>query len=109
RRLAATRVAGSLRRDWSRSVEYPLRAQSLGKQLKAATAAGARLAVIVHDDERATVRDLTRRAQFDVDLPRWLAGEMTVATDTGSEYPFRPDAADSVFRALPASSPTDHG
>lgn len=108
-RRAATRVAGALRRDWSRAVEYPLRPQSLGKQLKAATAAGARLAVIVHDDERATVRDLTRRTQFDVDLPRWLAGEWTVAGDAGTELSFRPDAAERVFDAMPAPSPTDHG
>ncbi len=108
-RLAATHVAGILRRDWSRSVEYPLRVQSLGKQLKSANAAGARLAVIVHDPVHATVRDLDRRAQFDVDLPRWLAGEMTVTPDGGSDLPFRPDDAQSVFDALPDPSLPDHG
>lgn len=108
-RLAATRVAGALRRDWRRAVEYPLRAQALGKQLRAASAAGARYAVIVHDDQRATVRDLARRSQLDVDLPRWLAGGWTVTGDSGDLLPFLPDAAERAFDALPAPSQTDNG
>ncbi|MHB1224698.1 MAG: histidine--tRNA ligase [Gemmatimonadaceae bacterium] len=108
-RLAATRVASILRRDWGCAVEYPLRAQGLGKQLKAASAAGARLAVIVHDDQRATVRDLSRRAQVDVALSSWLAGDWTMTGESGDEIPFPPDAADHVFDALPAPSLTDNG
>src|SRR5690606_10230160 len=40
-------------RDNGRSVEYALRHQAVGKQLKAAAAAGARKAIIIGPDERA--------------------------------------------------------
>ena len=50
-------------RDRGRSVEYALRHQSVGKQLKAAAAVGARKAIIVGPDERAegvvVVRELS--------------------------------------------------
>ena len=108
-RLAATRTAAALRRDWGMSVEYPLRSQSLAKQLKAAGSAGAHYAVIVHDSERATVRDLSLRTQVDVPLPSWLAGDATVLAGPAAELAFRPDGARRVFDALPAPTRTDHG
>jgi histidyl-tRNA synthetase len=66
-------VVGTLRRQ-GRRVEYALRAQQLGKQLKAAVSAGAAHAVILRADAdgAATVRDLATGAEMTVQLSDWL-------------------------------------
>ncbi|MDH4044245.1 MAG: histidine--tRNA ligase [Gemmatimonadota bacterium] len=61
-------------RDAGRRVEYALKAQGLGKQLKLAAARGARRAVIVGPDERArgevVVRDLTDGGEQQIAVER---------------------------------------
>jgi histidyl-tRNA synthetase len=61
-------------RDHGRSVEYALRHQSVGKQLKSAVAAGARKAIIIGPDERAeglvVVRELTGGEEVRVPFAR---------------------------------------
>jgi histidyl-tRNA synthetase len=54
---AAMRVAQELRRNGA-SVEYALRAQQIGRQLKAAAAAGAPEAVIVREDHALILKSL---------------------------------------------------
>ncbi len=54
---AAMRVAQALRRSGA-SVEYALRPQQLGRQLKAASSAGAPEAVIVREDETLILKSL---------------------------------------------------
>jgi len=68
-------VATALRRR-GHSVEFPLRSQALGRQLKAAAAAGARRAVIVSPEQlasgSATVRTLADGSEEQVRLADWL-------------------------------------
>ncbi len=65
-RLAATRVATSLRAAGA-SVEYPLKSQALGKQLKSANAAGARAVAMVGavagGDGRVEIKNLATGEQ----------------------------------------------
>jgi len=72
---AALRIATRLRARGKR-VEYALGAQKLARQLKAASAAGARTAVVVTTEgvERgeATVRDLKQGVEEKVSLDRWI-------------------------------------
>jgi histidyl-tRNA synthetase len=56
-RAKAMRVAASFRRD-GKSVEYALHPMPLGKQLKAATAAGAGLVIILRADGSGVEKDL---------------------------------------------------
>lgn len=67
-------TVGALRRAGHR-VEYALRAQQLGKQLKAAASAGAARAVILRAEapETAVVRDLQDGTETTVTLATWLA------------------------------------
>ena len=69
-------TVGALRRA-GRRVEYALRPQQLGKQLKAAVSAGAAQALILRADAPAsgTLRDLTTGAETTVELATWLAGQ----------------------------------
>jgi len=69
-------VAGTLRRA-GRRVEYALRSQQIGKQLKAAVSAGAAFAVILRGDapDIATLRDLTSGTETAVILATWLADQ----------------------------------
>jgi histidyl-tRNA synthetase len=69
-------IVGTLRRA-GRRVEYALRAQQVGKQLKAAVSAGAAHALILNtaDDAKATVRDLVTGAETSVVLSDWLAAQ----------------------------------
>ena len=69
-------TVGALRRA-GRRVEYALRPQQLGKQLKAAVSAGAANALILRGDapEGGTVRDLTSGAETSVVLATWLADQ----------------------------------
>lgn len=73
-RIRAT--VGALRRA-GRRVEYALRPQQLGKQLKAAVSAGAAQALILRAEtpEVATLRDLTSGTETAVDLATWLADQ----------------------------------
>jgi histidyl-tRNA synthetase len=61
-------------RDRGSSVEYALRHQAVGKQLKGAVAAGARKAIILGPDEReegvVIVRELTSGEEVRVPLER---------------------------------------
>ena len=66
-------VATALRRRKLR-VEYPLRAQKLPKQIKAAATAGAAKVLIIHDDLTATVRRLADGREESVSLPDLLQG-----------------------------------
>jgi histidyl-tRNA synthetase len=63
-------------RERGRSVEYALRPQTLARQLKAASAAGARRVVILRRDRLAdgvvTVRDLADGAEETVSVGAWL-------------------------------------
>ena len=65
-------------REHGRSVEYAFRHQSVGKQLKAAAAAGARKAVILGPDERAqgevVVRELAGGEEVRIPLERLVEG-----------------------------------
>jgi histidyl-tRNA synthetase len=68
-------VAARLRaRD--RSVEYALRQQALGRQLKSAAAAGARRVVILRGESahagEATVKTLADGSEAVVQLDEWL-------------------------------------
>jgi histidyl-tRNA synthetase len=65
-------TVGALRRR-GRSVEYALRDQAVGKQLKAAASAGARRALILRADGGAAVRPLDGGDEATVDLASWLA------------------------------------
>jgi len=69
-------TVGALRRA-GRRVEYALRPQQLGKQLKAAVSAGAAHALILRGDAPATgtVRDLSSGAETSVELATWLADQ----------------------------------
>jgi histidyl-tRNA synthetase len=69
-------VVGALRRA-GRRVEYALRPQQLGKQLKAAVSAGASQALILRRDDtvHGTVRDLTSGMETQVVLAAWLADQ----------------------------------
>jgi histidyl-tRNA synthetase len=69
-------AVGALRRAGKR-VEYALRPQQLGKQLKAAVSAGAAQALILRAEtpEVATLRDLTSGTETAVDLATWLADQ----------------------------------
>lgn len=69
-------TVGALRRA-GRRVEYALRPQQLGKQLKAAVSAGAAEAVILRGDApgAATLRNLASGAETTVVLSDWLAGQ----------------------------------
>jgi histidyl-tRNA synthetase len=68
------RVATALRRA-GHSVEFALREQTLGRQIKAAAAAGARSAVIMRHDllrsGRMTVRELESGVEAVVDVDSW--------------------------------------
>jgi histidyl-tRNA synthetase len=66
-------AVGALRRA-GRRVEYALRPQQLGKQLKAAASAGAAHAVIIRGDgsDAAVVRDLATGTEEVVTLSNWL-------------------------------------
>jgi histidyl-tRNA synthetase len=68
------RVVGTLRRA-GRRVEYALRSQQTGKQLKAAVSAGAAFALVLRGDapDVATLRDLTSGTETAVVLATWLA------------------------------------
>ena len=68
------RVATALRRRKLR-VEYPLRAQKLAKQMKAAAAAGAAKVLIIHDDRTATVRRLADGHEQSVSLAELLESD----------------------------------
>ena len=76
-RPAALRAAQRLRRS-GRSVQYALRPQAVGRQLRQAARSGASRAVIVGPDEEAaasaTVRDLGSGAQETVTLDALLSG-----------------------------------
>ena len=71
------RIATTLRQR-GRSVEYALRPQSLSRQLKTATAAGARQVVLLHRDTlaagTATVKTLDDGTERAVRIDEWLAG-----------------------------------
>jgi len=72
----AMSVAALLRR-LGHSVEYPLREQALGKQLKTAATAGARRAVILQREKlaaggQATVKTLADGSERQVSLKEWL-------------------------------------
>jgi histidyl-tRNA synthetase len=78
------RVATLLRR-LGHSVEYALRDQALGKQLKAAQAAGARAVAVfrqaaVTDRGEVTVRSLVGGAERSLPVSAWLE-ELTAAGD----------------------------
>ena len=66
----------ALLRQAGYSVEYQLKPQAFGKQFKAASASGARLAVIYGSDEIAKgvvkVRNMTDRSEFEVPSDRLL-------------------------------------
>ena len=64
----AIEVATSLRRSGA-SVEYPLKAASLGRQFKAATAAGALAAVIIRDSGDMVRKDLATGAEEPFTFP----------------------------------------
>jgi histidyl-tRNA synthetase len=66
------RVAAALRGRGMR-VEYPLRAQKLDKQMKAAAGAGAQKVLIVRGESAAVVRRLADGAQHEVSLALLLA------------------------------------
>ena len=65
---AAMRVATEQRRA-GRSVEYALRPMQLGKQLKAATAAGAKVAMILRADGTRVRKDLATGTEESFTLP----------------------------------------
>jgi histidyl-tRNA synthetase len=67
-------TVGALRRA-GRRVEYALRPQQIGKQLKAAVSAGAAQALILRADApgEGTLRDLKSGAETSVELATWLA------------------------------------
>ncbi len=67
-------TVGALRRA-GRRVEYALRPQQIGKQLKAAVSAGAAQALILRAETpgEGTLRDLTSGAETSVQLATWLA------------------------------------
>lgn len=69
------KVAGQLRAK-SRSVEYALKAQSLGKQLKAASTAGVKNVVLLHREELAkgnvTVKNLADGSEENLALDAFL-------------------------------------
>jgi len=69
-------TVGALRRA-GRRVEYALRPQQVGKQLKAAVSAGAAHALILRGDApgAGTVRDLSSGAETSVVLATWLADQ----------------------------------
>jgi histidyl-tRNA synthetase len=71
------RVASALR-GRGRSVEYALRSQTMSRQIKTASSAGARQAVLLRRSElaegRATVRTLADGSEQSVQLSDWLAG-----------------------------------
>ncbi|HYW52298.1 MAG TPA: histidine--tRNA ligase [Gemmatimonadaceae bacterium] len=69
-------TVGVLRRA-GRRVEYALRPQQLGKQLKAAVSAGAAHALILRGEAsgEGTLRDLTSGEETSVVLATWLAGQ----------------------------------
>lgn len=86
-RLAATQVAGALRACGA-SVETPIRAQALGKQMKAANAAGAQAVVMVGlaftERDEVELKDLKsgdRRAWRVDELLAHAAARSTGATD----------------------------
>ncbi len=56
--LALAMQVGTMQRRTNHSVEYGLRPMALGKQLKAATAAGARVAIILRADGKHVLKDL---------------------------------------------------
>jgi histidyl-tRNA synthetase len=70
------KVAGQLRAK-SRSVEYALKAQALGKQLKAASTAGVQNVVLLRRDEFAkgtvTIKKLSDGSEQDIALDAFLA------------------------------------
>jgi histidyl-tRNA synthetase len=70
------RVAAALRRR-GRSVEYALRSQTLSRQLKTASAAGARQAVLIQREPlgrgMATVKSLADGTETAVRIDEWLA------------------------------------
>lgn len=72
------RLAHALR-DEGRSVDYTLRHQNVGKQLKAAVGAGAKRAIIMGPDERAAgevvVRALETGEEVRVPLDRLVSGD----------------------------------
>jgi histidyl-tRNA synthetase len=74
--LAVTSIAGQLRRS-GRSAEYAFRWSSLARQLKAASSARARRAVIVKRDAAdtgmVTVKDLDTGHEESVRLDSWIA------------------------------------
>jgi histidyl-tRNA synthetase len=59
-------------RERRRSVEYSLREQSLGRQLKAAGAAGARYAAIVEADGRVSRKDLRENTQVTMTIDQLI-------------------------------------
>jgi histidyl-tRNA synthetase len=71
------RVAAALRRR-GRSVEYALRSQTLARQLKSASAAGARQAVLIQREPlgrgMATIKSLADGSEMAVRIEEWLAG-----------------------------------
>jgi len=69
-------TVGALRRQGQR-VEYALRPQQVGKQLKAAVSAGAARALILRGDAtgQGTLRDLVSGDETTVTLATWLAGQ----------------------------------
>jgi histidyl-tRNA synthetase len=69
-------TVGALRRAGKR-VEYALRPQQLGKQLKAAVSAGASCALILRGEtpDAGIVRDLTSGAETPVILATWIADQ----------------------------------
>ena len=64
----AMRTATALRRQ-GKSVEYTLRPMQLGKQLKAATAAGARAAIIIRGDGTTVEKDLGSGQEKPFNIP----------------------------------------
>ena len=70
------RIASALRKR-GRSVEYALRSQTLSRQMKTASSAGARQAVVLRRGElsqgRATVRAMADGTETSVELEAWLA------------------------------------
>jgi histidyl-tRNA synthetase len=95
--LPVAQSTASLMRRLGHSVEYPLREQALGKQLKAAVSAGARTAAILRRSalaERGEVvlRSLSDGAEESRQLGAWLEELISAAGGLATDGAPPPDA-----------------